>query len=130
MDPVLTAIAGALAKEAVTGGAKALGKLVKFVKEKFRHDTGAEVVLATAQENPDDPRNIDMLARVLHATGEKDPAFVAELKALWAASNTEVTATTVTQNATAGGAANNVNGNVSGNVVQAGDITGGITIHR
>lgn len=128
MDPILTVIAGALAKEAVSGGAKALGKLVSLVKEKFRHDTGAEVVLASAQENPEDPVLVGTLARVLHATGEKDPEFAAQLRALWASSTTEVTSTELHQTAAGSGVINNVNANVAGNVVQAGKINGGVTM--
>ena len=129
MDPILIAIAGALAKEAVSGGAKALGKLVQLVKDKFRHDVGAEVVLASAQENPDDPKWVDALAKVLHATGERDPAFAAELRAMWAQSTTDVTSTEVRQTASYGKVTNKIDKNVYGNVVQAGNIGGDVNMH-
>lgn len=121
MDPISIVIAGALAKEAVSGGAKALGKLVQFVKEKFRSDPGAEVVLATAQENPDDTRWVDTLAKVLDRTGEADPAFAAELRELWIAAKTEITSITVDQSVH-----NTMTGNIHGLVVQAGRISGDI----
>ena len=121
MDPILTVIAGALAKEAVSGGAKALGKLVQFVKEKFRHDPGAEVVLATAQENPEDTRWVDTLAKVLDRTGEADPAFAAELRELWTVAKTEITSITVDQSVH-----NSMTGHVHGFVVQAGRIGGDV----
>ncbi|GAA3435682.1 hypothetical protein [Kutzneria kofuensis] len=124
MDPILTAIAGALAKEAVTVGGKAIGKLLQRVKEKFAKDPGSEVVLAQAQENPDDTKWVDALATVLHRTEENDPAFAAELRELWSAAKAEIAVTrnTVTQTAKSGGVNNNINGAVSGFVVQAGNI--------
>ena len=121
MDPILTVIAGALAKEAVTGGAKALGKLVQFVKEKFQHDPGAEVVLATAQENPEDAKWVDTLAKVLDRTGEADPAFAAELRELWTAAKPEITSITVNQNVY-----NSMTGHMEGITVQAGRIGGDV----
>ena len=132
MDPILTTIAGALAKEAVSGGAKALGKLVRFVKEKFKHDPGAEVVLASAQENPDDTKWVDALAKVLHKTGEADPEFAAGLRALWTEAEVTVTSNKVEQTAGDGGVNNSFSGNITGNglIVQARDIRGGIYGNR
>jgi hypothetical protein len=130
MDEVLTAIAGALAKQAVAGGAKALGKLVQFVKEKFAHNPGSEIVLASAQKDPDDRKMVDLLAQVLDKTEETDPSFGAELRTLWAAAAKEIVSSEVRQTASGGGVNNNITGNVSGFVVQARDITGGIHNQR
>ena len=132
MDPVLTAIAGALAKEAVSIGGKALGKLLQRVKEKFAKDVGAEVVLASAQENPDDAMSVDMLARVLERAEQADPAFGTDLRELWGTAKVEITATSnaTTQTASKGGVNNSFSGTASGNVVQSGNIKGDIHMGR
>lgn len=129
MDPILIAIAGALAKEAVPAGAKALGKLVQRVKEKFANNPGAEIVLASAQRAPDDPKMVDMLAQVLDRTEETDPDFGAELRTLWAAAKTEISSTTVTQTATGGSVNNSFTGRAEGFIVQARQV-GDIHHHR
>lgn len=132
MDPILTAIAGALAKEAVTIGGKALGKLLQRVKEKFAKDVGSEVVLASAQDTPDDPKAVDLLARVLEGAEKADPAFGVELRELWGPAKAEITATanTITQTAGKGGVNNSFSGTASGNVVQSGNIKGDINFGR
>ncbi|HTI22302.1 MAG TPA: hypothetical protein VL652_15010 [Kutzneria sp.] len=130
MDPILTAIAGAVAKEAVTAGGKAIGKLVQRVKERFAKDPGAEVVLASARENPDNTQWVDALAKVLHRTEEADPAFGAELRELWSTAKSEVAvnASRTEQTAKSGGVNNNISGTVSGNAIQSRDIKGNIDI--
>ena len=132
MDPILTAIAGAVAKEAVTAGGKAIGKLVQRVKERFAKDPGAEVVLASAQEDPDNTMWVDALAKILHRAEEADPTFGAELRELWGAAKSELTVTVhkTEQRAESGGTNNSVTGNVSGNVVQARDIRGGTNFYN
>lgn len=130
MDPILTAIAGALAKEAVTIGGKALGKLLQRVKEKFAKDVGSEVVLASAQDTPDDPKAVDLLARVLEGAEKADPAFGAELRELWGPARAEITANAITQTAGKGGVNNSFSGTASGNVVQSGNIKGDINFGR
>lgn len=130
MDPILTAIAGAVAKEAVTAGGKAIGKLVQRVRERFAKDPGAEVVLASARENPDNTLWVDALAKVLHRTEEADPAFGAELRELWSAAKSEiaVNASRTEQTAKSGGVNNNISGTVSGTAIQSRDIKGNIDI--
>jgi hypothetical protein len=131
MDPILTAIAGAVAKEAVTVGGKAIGKLVQRVKERFAKDPGAEVVLASAQEDPDNTVWVDALAKILHRAEEADPSFGAELRELWGAAKAElaVNASKTEQQAKSGGTNNSNNGTISGNLIQARDIHGKITMH-
>jgi hypothetical protein len=128
MDPILTTIAAALAKEAVTAGKTALAALVKRVREKFGQDPGSEIVLASARENPDDEKWTAALAKVLDRTGQTDPRFAADLLKLWEAAKPEVTTVHVEQTAGDGGVNNSITGNVSGSVVQARDITGGINL--
>jgi hypothetical protein len=128
MDPILTTISAALAKEAVSGGKDAFGRLVRFVREKFAKDPGAEIVLASARENPEDERWIDTLARVLDRTGEADPEFAARLRELWATAKTEVTAARVDLEARDHGHINSIV-NSSGINVQARYLNGDITTH-
>ena len=131
MDPILTAIAGAVAKEAVTVGGKAIGKLVQRVKEKFAKDPGAEVVLASAQKDPDNTAWVDALAQVLHRTEETDPVFAADLRELWSTAKSEVTvnASKAKQRAESRGVNNNISGTVGGNAIQARNVNGEITLH-
>lgn len=128
MDPILTTIAAALAKEAVTVGKQAVGKLLERVKAKFAQDPGAEIVLASAQENPDDTKWVEALAKVLDRTGETDPAFATELRELWAAAKPEITSIRVEQTASGGSVNNSISGHVKGNVVQAYEIGGDVTL--
>ena len=124
MDPILVAIAGALAKEVVPASAKALGQLVQRVKEKFAASPGADIVLTTAQQDPEDPKVIDMLARVLDQTEQADPAFGAELRTLWETAKTEVTVNSgdvIT---------NTFTGIATGTVFQVGKVKGGFHDHR
>ncbi|HEY0498814.1 MAG TPA: hypothetical protein VGD48_23940 [Kutzneria sp.] len=132
MDPILTAIAGAVAKEAVTAGGKAIAKLVQRVKERFAKDPGAEVVLASAQEDPDNTMWVDALAKVLHRAEEADPAFGAELRELWGAAKSEVAvnANKTTQKAESDGINNSVSGYVNGNVVQAREVRGNTNFYN
>jgi hypothetical protein len=124
MDPILIAIAGALAKEAVPAGAKYLGQLVQRVKEKFAQSPGTGVVLATAQRDPEDPKMIEMLAEVLDQTEQADPAFGAELRTLWETAKTEITVTHTGDVIT-----NTFTGRADGFFIQAGKISGGIHRH-
>jgi hypothetical protein len=124
MDPIMTTIATALAKEAVTAGRQALGKLLERVKERFAKDPGSEVVLASAQEHPDDTKWVDALARVLDRTSEGDPEFAVELRELWAAAKPEVHSVELT--ASGNGVNNSISGKVIGNVVQAYTVNGGL----
>jgi hypothetical protein len=116
----------------VTAGGKAIAKLVQRVKERFAKDPGAEVVLASAQEDPDNTMWVDALAKVLHRAEEADPAFGAELRELWGAAKSEVAvnASKTEQTAKSGGINNSVSGIVSGNVVQARDIRGGTNFYN
>jgi len=124
MDPILVAIAGALAKEVVPAGAKSLGQLVKRVKEKFSHNRTAEIVLAKAQKAPDNELVVDMLAEALDAAEQEDPAFGAELRTLWETAKTEITVNS-------GDVITNIyRGNSTGTVFQVGKVKGGFHDHR
>ncbi|QUQ71657.1 hypothetical protein [Kutzneria sp. CA-103260] len=125
MDPILVSIAGAVAKEVVPAGAKALGQLVQRVKEKFANDRNAELVLASARKAPDNEAVVDMLAQVLDNAEQADPGFGAELRTLWETARAEITVTNGGDVIT-----NTFTGNVTGTMFQVGKIKGGIHDHR
>jgi hypothetical protein len=116
----------------VTAGGKAIGKLVQRVKERFAKDPGAEVVLASAQEDPDNTMWVDALAKILHRAEEADPTFGAELRELWGAAKSEVAVTVhkTEQRAKSGGTNNSNTGTVTGNLIQSRDIHGKINIRN
>jgi hypothetical protein len=109
-EPVLVSIAAAIAAKSATS-------LYDLVKRKFAgRDDAAETLLALEGAAPDSPE-ISAFATRLAAAEAEDPAFSAELRHTWQ----EV-------NATRGGVVNQILGNVSGKVVQARDIQGGISL--
>jgi len=123
-DPVLVAIAAALAgKAAVTvasSGASALRSMFDLVKRKFAAEPGAANALEAARAEPEDSERIDALTRALEEATRRDPQFAEQLRALWGEARSE-------QRADRGGVINEVSGTVGGHVVQARDITGGVS---
>jgi hypothetical protein len=117
-DPVMIAIASAVAgktTEALTAGAKnALGKLVELIRRRFARDDAAPKALEGA--------DADTLAAHLERLAAQDPEFARELRALWSQASTQL-------HAEHGGVINEVSGDVGGNVVQARDVTGGISFN-
>ncbi|HWE91236.1 MAG TPA: hypothetical protein VG317_17380 [Pseudonocardiaceae bacterium] len=109
-DPILMSVATALATKAATG-------LYEFVKNKFSHRADDAAVLAKARDAKPDSPEVHALADALSRATAEDPTFAAGLHAQWQQ---------VAQKAESGGVNNQVSGTVHGNVVQAGDITGGI----
>jgi hypothetical protein len=124
MDPILIAIAGALAKEVVPAGAKALGQLMSRVKEKFSHNRTAEKVLVSAQKSPDNAAVVELLADALDDAERDDPAFGAEMRTLWETAKTEIAVhhgDVIT---------NTFTGVSTGTVFQVGKVKGGFHDHR
>lgn len=107
-EPILVSIAAALAARSATS-------LYELVKRKFtgREEATAALTAATGAE-PDSPE-VAELSEHLAAASAEDPAFATELRGVWAAQ------------ADRGGVANQISGNVSGKVVQARDIEGGVS---
>ncbi|WP_033291487.1 hypothetical protein [Amycolatopsis jejuensis] len=108
-EPILTAVATALATKAATG-------LYELVKRKFsgNHKATAELEAATS----DDPATVQVLAERLDEVGRADPEFATALR----------TEFEVHQDARSGGVTNHV-GSVAegGKVVQARDVHGDIS---
>ncbi|GAA4550413.1 hypothetical protein [Amycolatopsis samaneae] len=110
-EPILMAVATALATKAATG-------LVDLVKKKFSGDKKAVAALEAA--DADKPETVTALAERLEAAESADKEFAEELRAEWERVN-------VQQHAESGGVTNQVSGNVSGKVLQAGDIHGNVS---
>ncbi|SFQ43902.1 hypothetical protein SAMN05421810_107179 [Amycolatopsis arida] len=111
-EPVLVSIAAALAGRAV-------GKLYQLVREKFAGDPDATAALEAAEGAAADSSEVRELSTKLDRAATTDPEFAARLRAEWERVKVE-------QHAAEGGVTNQVSGQVSGPVVQARDIQGGI----
>lgn len=112
-EPVLISIAAALASRSVVG-------LYKLVKKKFSNDPEAAAVLEAAEGAAEDTPALKKLQDKLAKAQTEDPKFAKELQDEWARVQVENQAET-------GGVVNSVTGSVSGNVVQAREIQGGIS---
>lgn len=108
-DPILVSIAAALAAKSATA-------LYDLVKRKFTGRKDAEAALEAADGAAPDSPEVTAVATHLAAAETDDPAFGVELRHTWQQVS-----------ATRGGVVNQITGNVSGNVVQARDIEGGIS---
>jgi hypothetical protein len=115
MDPILLSIAGVLAT-------KATGTLFDLVKKTFSRHPKAAAALAAAVDEPPDSTPVRALAERLAKVEAAEPEFSKQLRDEWAK------ITTTTQTADHGGVTNSVTGTVSGTVVQARDIHGGINL--
>jgi hypothetical protein len=124
MDPTMTAVAVAVAgklTETLTAGAKtALRNLANLIKQRFAGDDAAQHALTEAEKAPDDADRVTALAKQLERLAAEDPKFAEQLRGIWSQASTQLHAQT-------GGVANEVSGGVSGHVVQARDIKGGVS---
>jgi hypothetical protein len=111
-DPILVSIAATLASK----GASAL---YDVVKKKFTGSPEATASLADAQDGAPNSPQVHALANQLARAESSDPKFAADLRAVW----DQVSAQQQTSN---GGVANQVSGTISGKVIQARDIQGGV----
>ncbi|GAB3469200.1 hypothetical protein [Actinophytocola sediminis] len=109
-EPVLVSIAAALAS-------KGAGALYELVKRKFQGKDTAETALNAAQGAEPDSPEVEALSEQLAAVERSDPEFAAEIRERWQE--------TVTK-AESGGVVNQISGNVTGKIVQARDIQGGV----
>jgi hypothetical protein len=106
-EPILISIAAALAAKSATS-------LYDLVKRRFVGRKEATAALEAAESKPPDSPEVAALATHLAAAEATDPAFGMELRHTW-------------QQVSAEGVNNQITGNVSGKVVQARDIEGGIS---
>jgi hypothetical protein len=108
-EPILVSIAAALAAKSVTS-------LYDLVKRKFAGRQEAVAALEAADSEPPDSPEVAALATHLAAAEAEDPTFGLELRSTWQ----QIIADR-------DGVINQITGNVSGKVVQARDIEGGIS---
>ncbi|WP_028927090.1 hypothetical protein [Pseudonocardia acaciae] len=107
-EPILTAIATALAGKAAAG-------LYQLVKDRFAERRAAREALEAATQAPDDPAAVAVLADRLAEAERDDPEFREALRSGWA-------------ELASGGVVNQVHSSVTGKLVQARDIHGNITL--
>lgn len=113
-DPILLAVATTLATKAATG-------LYEFVKNKFAKRGAADTTaLEQAVGAAPDSQQVHTLAAALSRAAAEDSTFATELHAQWQQ------VTQVAQHAEPGGVNNQISGTVTGTVVQAKDISGGL----
>jgi hypothetical protein len=110
-EPILVSIAAALAAKGATG-------LYDLVKRKFAKDPKAIATLEAASSAPAGSQPVLALAERLHQTEANDQEFAGELRAEWQK----------LPEATRAGVHNQITGDVTGKVVQAGDIHGNINL--
>ncbi|WP_018685799.1 hypothetical protein [Actinokineospora enzanensis] len=112
-EPVLVSIAAALAAKTVTS-------LYDLVKKRFADSPDAAAALAAAEGAAEDSPQVAALAGELERTEREDPRFAEELRSRWSVESSR-------QVADHGGVVNQITGNVSGKVLQARDIEGGVS---
>jgi hypothetical protein len=105
----LVSIAAALAAKSATS-------LYELVKRRFAGKKDALTALEAATGAAPDSPEVTALSTHLAAEEEADPGFAAELRNTWQQVSAE-----------RDGVVNQISGNVSGKVVQARDIEGGIS---
>ncbi|HEX4721381.1 MAG TPA: hypothetical protein VH333_02625 [Pseudonocardiaceae bacterium] len=113
--PILISIAGVLAT-------KATGALFDLVKSTFSRHPKAAAALARAVDEPPDSTPALALAERLAQVEAAEPEFGKQLRDEWAK------VTTTMQTADHGGVTNSITGTVSGTVIQARDIHGGVSL--
>ncbi|PPK64098.1 hypothetical protein V5P93_006338 [Actinokineospora auranticolor] len=112
-EPVLVSIAAALAAKSVTS-------LYDLVKARFAKRGEAAAALTAAEGAAPDSPQVVALAGELERAAQEDPHFAQELRSLWGVESSG-------QQAAHGGVVNQITGNVSGKVLQARDIEGGVS---
>ncbi|GAA3770984.1 hypothetical protein GCM10022225_67630 [Plantactinospora mayteni] len=122
-DPVMVTAVAALVSWATTelaeGGRSAAQSLISYVRERFRNRPDERAVVDAALCQPSTPVTASRLADLLEQESAADPVFGEEFRSHW----TRVHAALI---AAQGGVLNSVWGDVSGTVVQARDVRGGI----
>ena len=108
-EPILVSIAATLAAKSVTS-------LYDLVKRKFAGHQDATAALEAAEHAGPDSPEVATLATRLAAAEAEDPTFGRELRDTWERVSAD-----------RGAVVNQISGNVSGKVVQARDIEGGIS---
>ncbi|MCX4474014.1 hypothetical protein OOK41_27530 [Micromonospora sp. NBC_01655] len=123
VDPIMVTAATTLVawttNELAQGGRLAVTALIDFLRDRFRREPEAREVIEGLLHQPS-PDAARPLAELLDREAQRDPAFGAEFQARWKRTDAAVAAGP-------GGVANSISGDVSGPVVQARDVHGGIS---
>ncbi|WP_405115343.1 hypothetical protein OG559_12490 [Micromonospora sp. NBC_01405] len=123
MDPLMVTAATTLVAwtttELAQGGRTAVSALIDFLRDRFRREPEAREVIEGMLHQPSQD-TARALAQLLDREVRRDPAFGAEFQARWEQANAAVAAGPDS-------VANSISGDVSGPVVQARDIHGGIS---
>lgn len=119
MIAVAAAVAGKLTESVAAGAKAALSTLVRAVRNRLAADDQARRALAEADAAPADGDRVAALAGHLERLAAEDAGFAEQLRGLWSQTDARL-------QAHRGGTVNEVSGTVSGHVVQARDIDGGV----
>ncbi|MFD6679965.1 hypothetical protein [Micromonospora parva] len=123
MDPLMVTAATTLVAwtttELAQGGRLAVAALVDFLRDRFRRESEAQEVIEGLLHQPSQD-TAHTLAELLDREARRDPTFGAEFQARWEWTNATVAAGPDI-------VANSISGDVSGSVVQARDVHGGIS---
>jgi hypothetical protein len=118
-DPLTVAIAAALAGKAVElvgePAKQAVAAIVRKVRDKFRGRPDDEAALTAVAVEPDSPERLAAFDAALRQAIADDPAFGAELRALWRQAQ--------------GGAVTNIVSGRADKSVQLRDVHGDLTIN-
>ncbi|WP_026422551.1 hypothetical protein [Actinokineospora inagensis] len=112
-EPVMVSIAAAVA-------GKSVGALYELVKAKLGRKADAAAVLVAADGKDPGSTEVTALATELETAERADPDFAERLRDQWAVDAARL-------HADQGGVVNQITGNVSGKVLQARDIHGGVS---
>ncbi|MFI7541748.1 hypothetical protein [Actinoplanes sp. NPDC049599] len=122
-EDFLGALAGGLSEQGAAlltaGGKSALTSVYQLIRQRFRSGSDEAEALEAAVQHPGDQEHIDSLSAALARVMADDPAFAERLSTLWRE-------TTRQPAADRGSVVNNFDGEAE-KVVQARDISGGIT---
>jgi hypothetical protein len=123
-EQLLTAVAVALttdAAKALTQASRdAFAGLISLLRRRFAGHPSSEQALELAQQDPTSAVRVEALVNALMQAQATNPDFEAELRHAWLELRAHL-------NADQDAVVNSVSGTIGGNVVQARDVTGGIS---
>jgi hypothetical protein len=121
VNDLVSTLASSGGRALTEAAATAIGKLTAGLRERFRKTPAARGALEIVIDDVDDTGAKDELAVVIDQRIKQDPEFSTWLRTEWGAVQRLLTQTDES-------VANTVSGDVSGNVVQARSIDGGVHI--
>lgn len=126
-ESIMAAVATALTTWGTTAftesGRAAAGSLISLLRDRFGRGTAEREIVEDVLAGSADADAALRLARILEHAAEKDRQFGNDVSDCWRRISAPV-------HASDGGVANSIEGGVSGSVVQARDVYGGISIEK